>query len=287
VTFPCHLRESVPDSFRDRRKAPEAPETPHKTARTYPRRYTYDSVGRLLTRKNARLLTATNHYQAGFLVSTTYDDNGATPDVSYFYDALGSLKTVSDGSDTFAYAYRYNQAGPEDLRAGSATGSKQGLLPYTLTRSGTPALQTLRTYEAHRDALHKIENSAGTTTRSSYTCTVNDLGQRTGLSTAFDLGTGLTGNPGPTVWHYDDLGQLESADAPGASADRAYTYDSIGNRLLSETGAAQISDPPGTGTLAYAPDPLDQYDSITPHDQNGNQLPSFVPAYDDDGNATS
>jgi len=36
----------VPDSFRDRRKAPETPETPHKTARTYPRRYTYDSVGR-------------------------------------------------------------------------------------------------------------------------------------------------------------------------------------------------------------------------------------------------
>jgi hypothetical protein len=211
--------------------------------------YHYSAAGRLLTRKHARLLTAANAYQDGFLLSTTYDDNGATPGVSYFYDALGRIDTatngvakseftyandlgvdtekitytlsgqasfvrrldrktrslgrdrgwdlqkkdtnddwvaehsatyaydtttgflhsVSDGSDTFAYGYRYNQAGPEDPRAGSATGSKQGLLPYTLTRSGTPALQTLRTYEAHRDALHKIENSAGTTTRSSYT----------------------------------------------------------------------------------------------------------------------
>jgi len=160
------------------------------------------------------------------------------------------------------------------------------ILPYTVerTRTGAPDLPTIRTYEATRDALHEIENKAGATTRSRYTYAVNAIGQRTGLSTAFDLGTGLASNPGATAWAYDDLGQIQTADAPGTAADRAYQYDSIGNRLFSETGAAQIPATPGTGTLAYAPNALDQYDSITPHDQNGNPLPSFTPTHDDDGN---
>ena len=61
VTFPCHLRESVPDSFRDRRKAPETPETPHKTARTYPRRYTYDTAGRMKTMRTKPALDDNGH----------------------------------------------------------------------------------------------------------------------------------------------------------------------------------------------------------------------------------
>jgi RHS repeat-associated protein len=68
--------------------------------------YTYTHAGRLKTRKNTRLVTATNTYQAGFLVSTTYDDGGVTPDVSYAYDALGRFDTVSNGlaKSEFTYA---------------------------------------------------------------------------------------------------------------------------------------------------------------------------------------
>lgn len=45
-------------------------------------------------------------------------------------------------------------------------------MPYTITRNaagGNPALTANRSYEAHRNALHEIENSAGTNPVSSFT----------------------------------------------------------------------------------------------------------------------
>ena len=70
--------------------------------------------------------------------------------------------SVTDGTDTFAYAY---QPGGDLIR--------------TVTKSGTPALVAARAYEPTRDVLANIGNKAGPVVKSSYTCTVNSLGQRT------------------------------------------------------------------------------------------------------------
>jgi RHS repeat-associated protein len=173
-----------------------------------------------------------------------------------------------------------------------ATGVRRSEMA-TLTKGGSPVLQTIRTYEAHRDVLASIQNNAGGTTRSAYDYSsvnggVNNLGQRMGVGTTFNLGGTLAANPGDTSWDYDSLGQLTSADHDnGTTADRAYQYDTIGNRLFSEISNSQISNPPATTTTAYTPDALNQYDAITPYILDGeNVIPGtpVVPVFDDDGN---
>ena len=117
---------------------------------------------------------------------------------------------------------------------------------------------------------------------------MNSIGQRTDLTTAFNLGGGHAANPGDTDWGYDSLGQVLSAAAPGTDADRYFAYDDIGNRLRSRTGTATNSG----GTLteyfgALTPTPvaganiLNQYVGIT---KSGTTL---QPVHDLDGNATS
>lgn len=151
------------------------------------------------------------------LNDTTDPQNPVTENtVTYGYNSTtGLFETVVNAADTFTYGYAYNQGSANDPRVGSTTGTKRDLMPYTLTKSGSPVLQTLRTYEAKRDVLAAIQNQAGGTTRSSYTYIVNEIGQRTDLTTAFDLGSGVTANPGDTDWGYDSLGQVTSAAALG------------------------------------------------------------------------
>ena len=114
---------------------------------------------------------------------------------------------------------------------------------------------------------------------------MNGIGQRTDLTTAFDLGAGVTSNPGDTDWGYDSLGQLTSADAPDLPgegendpevpiADRAYEYDAIGNRKKMAAGTLSLPT-----TDNYTTNALNQYTVIP--------ALSATPAFDDDGNATA
>ena len=204
--------------------------------------------------------------------------DGATIEnqVTYGYHATtGRLETVASATDTFTYGYAYDQTAadpeaeppvPAGARVGSATGAKQDFMPYTLTRSGSPVLQTLRTYEATRDVLTTIQNNAGGTIRSSYTYNVNHLGQREDVTTS---GSAFGGNPADWDWTYDDLGQVKSADS--ASFDRSYQYDLIGNR---RRAANSLVLPTSDN---YAANALNQYTLAA-----GVALP--VPANDPDGN---
>ncbi len=175
-------------------------------------------------------------------------------------------------------------------------------MPCTLKKIGEPVLQTIRTYEPHRDHLASVQNKAGPSTRSSYTYVVNDLGQRTDLAAAFDLGDGIVANPGGTAWLYDDLGPVISADAPDLSVvftDRTYDFDAIGNRKQSATGTWSL-DPnnkphfsPGVATSVFGvvttngtpsepgANPLNQYKAIT------TGATTLQPVFDGDGNMTS
>jgi YD repeat-containing protein len=98
------------------------------------------------------------------------------------------------------------------------------------------------------------ENKADATTVSSYTYTVNALGQRTNLATA---GTALASSR-TTAWGYDTLGQVTSATTSDGSADRAYQYDAIGNRISRSVGVA-----PTSSTATYTTNALNQYSTIT------------------------
>jgi RHS repeat-associated protein len=72
--------------------------------------YTYTSAGRLATRQWARTitggtrLTTTYGYDAGTLVSTTYNDN-LTPNVGYSYDSFGRQSIVTQQGDSWTFTY--------------------------------------------------------------------------------------------------------------------------------------------------------------------------------------
>ncbi|MEI6607127.1 MAG: RHS repeat-associated core domain-containing protein, partial [Verrucomicrobiota bacterium] len=206
-------------------------------------------------------------------------DYGYNPDT-------GLLETVTNADYTFTYGYQYDQASAAAPRTGSVTGAKQDIMPYTLTRSDSTTPQTVRTYEATRDVLASIQNNAGPTARSSYDYVpvnggVNKLGQRRGVRTTFNLGDGVL--TADTSWGYDDLGQLTSANAPGTAADRAYRYDTIGNRLFSEVSNTVISSPATANTTAYTANGRNQYAGA------GAITGALIaaPVFDDDGNMTT
>jgi len=104
------------------------------------------------------------------------------------------------------------------------------------------------------------ENSAGQTVPSSYLYEVNAIGQRTLVGPVLDQ----NGDPVSTYvvkwnWHYDERGQLEEAeDAGSAGNDRAYAYDSIGNRTKTVDGLLDdLPDDPN-----WQANNLNQYTSI-------------------------
>jgi len=180
--------------------------------------------------------------------------NGTTVEnqAAYGYSASdGRLSSVADANNSFNYGYVANSN-----LIGTVTG---------------PVHTVTNTWEDHRDVLVSKKNKVGTAVISEYDYTVNSMGQRTGVSTAYSLGEGVASNAGSTSWGYDGLGQVISADAPGPDFDRAYLYDTIGNR---KKAAPSLTLPASDNYTANA---LNQYTAIG----------GLLPVYDDDGNATA
>ena len=191
-------------------------------------------------------------------------DYGYNPDT-------GLLETVTNTDNTFTYGYQYDQASVAAPRTGSVTGAKQDIMPYTVTRSDYPAIQAIRTYEGTRDALASIENRTGGGRVSKYDYIVNEIGQRTQVATG---GSAFNAKPAAWTWHYDDLGQLKQAADTSTfhSNDRAYQYDTIGNRIRTANDTLTLPANPN-----YTANPINQYSAIG----------SLSPVYDLDGNATA
>jgi RHS repeat-associated protein len=122
-----------------------------------------------------------------------------TGDVTYSKSVQSVQSAVISSLSRFTYSYLANSNLPA-----SVTG-----LAHTVTN----------TWAADRDALLSKENKTGATTVSSYTYTVNALGQRTNLATD---GTAFASSH-TTDWGYDALGQVTSA--------AKYSYDSFGRRI--------------------------------------------------------
>ncbi len=134
-----------------------------------------------------------------------------------------------------------------------------------------PTHTVTNTWETNRDVLDIKQNKVGTDVISKYDYSVNAIGQRSGVATS--------GNAFPAipswVWGYDSLGQVTSADSSINTSDRAYQYDTIGNRKKS---ADSLTLPSSDN---YTSNALNQYSAI----QQGST--GVSPAYDDDGNATA
>jgi RHS repeat-associated protein len=186
--------------------------------------------------------------------------NGSTIEAaaSYQYSpTTGRLENVGNGTDTFTYAYTTNSN-----------------LLASVTKSGTPTIQTTHTWEANRKVLDVKENKVGSTVISSYDYSVNALGQRTAVDTA---GTAFAAGERDRTWSYDALGQVTAeSDANNTAYHRGFSYDAIGNRLASIEGN---TDPTQPGATTYTPTALNQYSQISVP-----SVPSVVPTYDADGN---
>ncbi len=113
------------------------------------------------------------------------------------------------------------------------------------------------------------QNKVGNTVISQYDYTVNAIGQRTDVAqtgTAFQAVRGI-------AWGYDSLGQVIKSDHSTDNAfDRAYQYDTIGNRIEARDGVTVV-----TGTANYTANSLNQYTAVG----------SLIPVHDFDGNMTT
>ena len=165
----------------------------------------------------------------------------------------GRLETVADASSgSFSYPY----------------------LPISnlIEKVTGPVHDVINSYKPNRDVLNTKTNKLTSTIISSYAYVVNPIGQRTGVNTS---GTAFPALPS-WIWGYDSLKQVTSADSSVTTSDRAYLYDSIGNRKKT---ANSLTLPTNDN---YTTNALNQYTSI------GNQQSAVVnPNYDFDGNMTS
>ena len=150
-------------------------------------------------------------------------------------------------------------------------------MPFTLTG---PQVETTLAYESTRNALAFRQNDIPAGTLSKFSYTVNDIGQRDGLT---PTGSAFANNT-PFAWGYNQRGELTAATRNGLTAfERAYSYDGIGNRLSAtdHTGSATnyFAD---TGGSTPGGNVLNQYAKI---DYPGSN--TLQPVHDDDGNLTT
>ena len=270
--------------------------------------FTYDILGRQDTVKRGGVLHADYDYRADTLaldkeklqidtlnqtLTRTYETgaNGTLAgrsngysfpggSATWTYDNAGRLATITDGTDTFSYGYRYTVNGAlHEGTTGTGIGTFDSTMPFALTG---PMVDTSLAYEATRDVLAYRKNDLAAGTLSKFTYSVNKIGQRESVATT---GTAFVGSPANWTWGYDSLGQVTSADSPTSVNDRGYLYDAIGNRRGIRTGAVGVptepdgSISPGQGTLEYSSNSLNQYTALP-------QFPT-APAFDFDGNMTA
>ncbi len=88
---------------------------------------------------------------------------------------------------------------------------------------------TTTKYEPTRDVLDLKQNKVGSTRISGHDCAVNAIGQHTGVTTS---GAAFPAVPSWAL-SYNALGQVIAADSSANTSDRAYEYDTIGNRQKS------------------------------------------------------
>jgi RHS repeat-associated protein len=273
---------------------------------------TYDALGRQLTQSNG-LAQSSYTYNPGNLQIDTetieYDLDPGTPGFEFTrildrsQDALGrdtgwNAGTFAqyqagwvDGNDdpdlenAVTYGYGSTDGRLATVSGGGLQPPSQFIYAYTAnsnllaTVTGPEHIVT-NIWEATRNVLASKENDLPGGTLSKFTYSINDLGQRVGLT---PTGSAFA-TTSPFVWGYNDRGELTSATRNGLTAfERAYSYDGIGNRLTAtDHNAATTSYFADTTGTAAGGNVINQYEKI--------EFPgsaTIQPVHDADGNMTS
>ncbi len=242
----------------------------------------YDALGRHISHSNGIATSAFAYNASNLQIDTetiTYTLPGKpafTRVIDRSQDILNrdsgwQLKVGPTIENSVEYNYYANDGRLETVRRGNIlipqkfdyTYTSNSLLIAAIT---SPVHTVSNVYETTRDTLDsKVNKKLDTTTVSSYMYTVNNYGQRTGVTTG---GTAFSGTPS-WAWLYNSKGEVVKADHSAVTAfNRAYQYDGIGNRV---TGG-DLGSP-----ISYTSNALNQYSAIG----------SLNPVHDDDGNMTS
>ena len=255
--------------------------------------YTYTPDGKLATRTWARGVATTYAYDGwGNLTNVVHSDG--TPSVSMAYDVMGRLAGTSDAAGATAFAYDEHSSLTNETVAGQYTksldrqidtygrnvgfsldGQRKQTVAYDPATGriagvngfawqylpGTDLKQSLSypngtvaewVHEPRRDLLTLVSNDVF----SAYAYENDAAGRRISKNTE--------------RYGYNVRGELIAATNTATAAHYAYTFDSIGNRI--------VADELGTN-IAYTANTLNQYTNIVA------EAP-FTPAFDDDGNQT-
>jgi RHS repeat-associated protein len=236
--------------------------------------YQYDAAGRprAILHPDGSSTTYAHDEATGRLIEVTATAPGPTPagttrSVQYAWDAAGRLATVTDRAPGGA------------VRTATHTYDDDGLLAQIVRSNGV--VTSIR-----RDPLGRpvnVTHRAGEVTLVSHDVTLDARGDVTALISDFGPGAAMLGEPvedRTATFTYDELRRITSerhvAGDGEVLADRAYTYDEVGNR----TGLRDGTD---SWTLTYGPgDRLLQRtgaDGITSfvHDPAGNLLSASGP----------
>jgi RHS repeat-associated protein len=216
--------------------------------------YSYDARGNLTSVVDATGTTAMQYdganrltnirYPTGRSLQYTYNADGQRTQlvsqdgytVNYSYDAVGRLKTLTDGTGQLIIRYDYDSA---------------GRLIQETNGNGT-----YTTYEYDQQSqLTRISNyQANNTVNSRFEYAYDTLGRRTSMTTL----------EGTFEYGYDATGQLTSVVTPDKRTI-SYQYDAAGNRIA-------VTDN-GVGT-SYATNNLNQYttvgNAVYTYDKDGN-----------------
>ena len=181
--------------------------------------FTYDDAGNRLTMTDG---TGTTDFTYDNLNRPTFISDGAANVVGYGYDAAGRRTSITYPGSTGTVTYGYDDAN----RLTSVTDWLSMATSYTYDAANRLTSTTLgnglisdRTYD-DSNRLLTLVNRDGLTTISSYTYTLDNVGNR----------SQVVDTTGTTTYGYDGLYRLTGVTYPNLDV-QSYTYDAMGNRL--------------------------------------------------------
>ncbi|MBT9450582.1 RHS repeat-associated core domain-containing protein [Akkermansia glycaniphila] len=210
--------------------------------------YTYDSLNRLASKKDARGITATYTYHpdTGELAKTAYSDG--SPAVTYAYNHLGQPTLITDASG--ARTFRYNQYG--ELESEQTAGLVDSIITLNRDAWGRTSGYSLKHKETALDTVDYAYDTAGRLAASS------------GFAYAYDTQSGLlnhilypSGLRREHTWH-PDLNIITDIRYNGLNVQTAlhpdryrYDYDSLLRPVSQSDYRNAAAKPTVTRTYAY------------------------------------
>lgn len=181
----------------------------------------YNDLGQLTSYSDGDTSGSYTYDELGQLLTATTDYGPFAKSISYTYDAAGNIATYTNPEDV-TYAYSYDANG--QVRSVDIPGV--GLISFSNYEWTQPTQINLpggSVIQRQYDGLQRMKSN-----------TLLDPAQSALMSVLYGydpVGNILsqTGQDGDTLYGYDDLYRLTSADYPVAN-DESFEYDGVGNR---------------------------------------------------------